>query len=364
MSTFSLSYLSIGSGHRMAAVAVGEAICRLSPGAQVDAGDPLARRLPAFPALANLGLAWEMRYGGARYDAHWRSGDVRLVSWAARQKWLAGGSPRGDIAAASHVACLRMALAQRERSGLPRKIFGVVTDFGLHGYWPVDGVDGYFVAGEELRQEFVRRGAAAEQVAVTGIPLRLDFASADIWQPRRAGGPLRVLVLAGGISSGAYAINQAWIEALLAKLQAAVAAVRFTIITGDRKKLLAGLEGLARRTRFELYPRGLVGDMAGVMRSHDLLIAKPGGLTVAEALACGLPLAALRPGPGQETANSAFLARQGVWLEAFTPGQAAEAIHRGVEDPDWLADLSRHCKALGRPQAALDAARRMLEEAQ
>jgi processive 1,2-diacylglycerol beta-glucosyltransferase len=218
------------------------------------------------------------------------------------------------------------------------------------------------VGSEDLRGEFIRRGFAAEKVMASGIPLRLDFASAEVWQPRRAGGPLRVLILAGGVSSGAYAIDLAWLRELLACLSIPPQDVRLTIVAGSRDKLRVDLERLARDTRFEVYPRGLVGDMAGAMRSHDLLVAKPGGLTVAEALACGLPLAALRPGPGQETANCEFLRRSEVWIEAFTACQAAEAISRAAREPGWLTELGRRSRRLGRPRAALDVAQILLKE--
>lgn len=346
----------------MAARALGEAFQRLAPGTPVDVYDPLARKYATFPRLANLGLALAMRYGGKAYEETWRKGSSGLVAWAARQPWVVRGAVSGDAAVATHVLALRMALAHRERFGFPRKVFGVVTDFGLHGYWPLEGVNGYFVAAEEFKSELARRGYPAERVMASGIPLRLEFAGDETWQPRRAGGPLRVLILAGGVYSGGYSTGTAWFRQVLERLPVGPAEVRFTIIAGNRVRLLAELEEFARHTRFEVYPRGLVGDMAAVMRSHDLLVAKPGGATVAESLACGLPLAALKPGPGQESANAAFLRRHGVWIEAVTPEQLAEVIARAVREDQWIYEAGKRCRTLGRPNAALDVARAILKE--
>ena len=346
----------------MAARAIGEAFQRLAPGTPVDVNDPLARKFTSFPRLANLGLALAMRYGGKTYDEYWRKGSSGLVAWSARQPWVVRGVVSGDVAVATHVLTLRMALAHRERFGLPRKVYGVVTDFGLHGYWPLKGVDGYFVAAEEFKPELARRGYPTERAAACGIPLRLEFTGDEAWQPRRAGGPLRVLILAGGVYSGGYSTGVAWLRQVLERLPVGPAEVRFTIITGNRTGLLAELEAFARRTRFEVYPRGLVGDMAAVMRSHDLLVGKPGGVTVAESLACGLPLAALKPGPGQESANAAFLQRYGVWIEAVSPEQLADVIARAVREDPWLYEAGKRCKSLGRPDAAVDIARAILRE--
>ncbi len=364
MSEFNLLYLSVGSGHLLAAQALAQALRREQPGAAVNVFDPLERTFPLFPGLANLGLSWTARFGGRLYAERWRRGDARIIGWAARLPFLLRSlaEGKGAVTAATHVFALRMALARRERAGGGR-IYGVVTDFGLHGYWPVQGVDGYFVAHADLALELERRGFAPEKIYASGIPLRLDFEDPGEWVPGRSGGPLRVAVLAGGHNSGAYTGGLRWVEQMLAALPLDPLDVRFTVVAGSRARLLEGLQKLSKTTRFELYPRGLVGDMAGLMRSHDLLLAKPGGLSVAEALACGLPLFCLRAGSGQESANAAFLARYGLWVDASTPELAAQAISRAARDPGWLRELSIKARKLGRPFSAKSAADVLLQGA-
>ena len=45
------------------------------------------------------------------------------------------------------------------------------------------------------------------------------------------------------------------------------------------------------------------------MSISDLIITKPGGLTVSEALACKLPMALFNAIPGQEEENAEFLVK-------------------------------------------------------
>ena len=160
MSGFNLLYLSIGSGHQMAAIAAGQAILRERPDASVNVFDPLIKKFPGFIWLANLGLSVTARYGGQEYDRKWRSGDSKLIGLASNVAWLARGlsAGRGQVVVATHVFALRIALALKERGQGAAKIYGVVTDFGLHGYWPLDGVDGYFVAHDDLAADFAQRG--------------------------------------------------------------------------------------------------------------------------------------------------------------------------------------------------------------
>lgn len=44
----------------------------------------------------------------------------------------------------------------------------------------------------------------------------------------------------------------------------------------------------------------------------DLIVTKPGGLTVTEAIATGLPMAIFKAIPGQEEQNADFLVRNGM----------------------------------------------------
>ena len=348
----------------MAATAAGQAIVRERVGARVNVYDPLARIFGGYLILANLGLGWTARYGGLIYDRSWRSGDAGLIGWAARQTWLQGSMPEGNeqVVIATHVFPLRMALAQKARGKGAKRIYAVVTDFGLHGYWPLEGVDGYFVAHEDLAVELARRGFPAERIFCSGIPLRQDFEERGEWTSARSGGPLRVALLAGGVNSGGYTGTRGWFQDFLASVELDPLEVRFTVVTGSRVNLFADLEKLAKQTRFEFYPRGLVGDMAGLMRSHDLLLAKPGGLSVAESLACGLPLAFMRPSMGQERANVEFLAQHGLLVEAFTPQQAGQVVARAAREPDWLWDLRSKARSLGKPGASRALSLQVLRE--
>ena len=61
-----------------------------------------------------------------------------------------------------------------------------------------------------------------------------------------------------------------------------------------------------------LHAIGFTDRVADYMHAGDLLITKPGGLTVSEALAAGIPLAVFDPIPGQEEDNANFLETRGL----------------------------------------------------
>ncbi|MBI4352761.1 MAG: hypothetical protein HY593_02430, partial [Candidatus Omnitrophica bacterium] len=50
-------------------------------------------------------------------------------------------------------------------------LYGVLTDFFPHAYWPAENVNGYFVPAEEAKGKLRERGVASDKIFVTGIPV-------------------------------------------------------------------------------------------------------------------------------------------------------------------------------------------------
>ncbi|MFK7091621.1 hypothetical protein AAFM71_22720, partial [Chromobacterium violaceum] len=80
----------------------------------------------------------------------------------------------------------------------------------------------------------------------------------------------------------------------------------------------------------------------------------PGGLTSAECLALGLPMIVNEPIRGQEERNADFLLEQGVALKACDPVTLEYRVRYLLRHPEKLADMRRRARALGRPDAACD----------
>jgi len=99
-----------------------------------------------------------------------------------------------------------------------------------------------------------------------------------------------------------------------------------------------------------------------MLRSADLLIGKPGGLTMSEALACGTPMLIYEPLliPGQEEDNARFLVESGAALVARTAPELREMASDLISSPDRLAAMQQAAQGLGRPRAALDIAQTIL----
>ncbi len=97
-----------------------------------------------------------------------------------------------------------------------------------------------------------------------------------------------------------------------------------------------------------------------LMAQADIVVSKPGGLTVAEALAVGVPFAAVSPIPGQETRNSDHLEEKGAGIKVPSPAAAGARVATLLEEPRKLAAMRGRALRLGRPRAAYSVASKLI----
>lgn len=233
------------------------------------------------------------------------------------------------------------------RHGLPR--FGlVVTDFGLHRYWAQPGVSTYYVATERLAAELRRRVYRA-RIEATGIPIDPVFARAPTQAEARAAlglAPDRpvALVMGGGLGIGVE-------EGVMAALQATEPGVQLLAVCGRNDGARCRLDA-ARVCEDRLRVYGHVCGMEQYLAAADVVVGKPGGLTVSETLALGKPLLLTRPIPGAEEENTRAVVAEGAALCAPTNEALRQQLLRLFTEPGLLDGLSQAARRIGRPHAA------------
>jgi processive 1,2-diacylglycerol beta-glucosyltransferase len=245
----------------------------------------------------------------------------------------------------------------RRGRGVP-PVWVVVTDFDLHRLWVQAGMRGYFAASDEIAFRMAARGIPREIVAVTGIPIMPVFAqkydrAACAREICIAPDKTTLLLMTGGAG---IAGSEALIERLLALPQD----FQIVALAGRNEKLLASYRAIARNSPGRLFPLGFTSTIERVMACADLAVTKPGGLTVSECLAVGLPMVLIAPIPGQEERNADYLMEQGVALKAHD-GMALEyKLGQLLAEPHRIARMRANMRGLSHADAASAVLERVL----
>ena len=242
--------------------------------------------------------------------------------------------------------------AAREGGRSSRRCGSQVTDFDVHALWVHPHVDRYCVASEEVAFRLADRGVPREKISVTGIPVMPQFtAPLDRATCARELGiaPDRftVLMMAGGAGVGG-------LDELAERVLRLPAAAQLVALAGRNAELLKRLQTLAKRHPGRLFPLGFTTTVERVMTAADLVVTKPGGLSVSECLAKQRPMLLVSPIPGQEERNADYLLEAGAAIKAVDGATLEFKLAGCSPSPARLAAMSeaaaQHRPAAMRPR--------------
>ncbi|MCB8951379.1 MAG: glycosyltransferase [Ardenticatenales bacterium] len=359
-------YLSVGSGHQIAAETVGIAFGEFCSSDMVYVADPFQSVMPA--ALLGRLQRISIRSLSRFYEWAWHNQAVgswinRLASLWFMQQILLRELLKADagIVVATHALPCAVAVHLKRSQKQVKKVYAVVTDFGLHRSWPWQCVDRYFVGSEEIRADLIRLGVNIEQISVTGIPIRAGFQALPQSKVFSSGDvALKVLVIMSGLRDHSYAVATDILVEMLEKVRDLEPdQVRLTVVTGHNTRLFNQLSATAGENVVVL---GYVDNMQELMGAHDVLVTKPGGLLMAEALAMGMASILVGVGPGQETANRKFLTEQGVAFSAQTALDIIQLFEKIRREPSILQGMKNRARRLGYPGATIAIASQIHED--
>jgi processive 1,2-diacylglycerol beta-glucosyltransferase len=237
----------------------------------------------------------------------------------------------------------------------------ITTDFVAHRS-QVGIYDHYFTATEESAMYLQSLGVRAESISVTGIPIHPDFSRAKdrvvcLKSQGLPGDCPIVLQMAGGLGMGSA-------EEVFTALLAIKVPLGIVTVTGHNQRLKKRLEQIAVPTRHRVKVLGFIDQIDELMRVAEVVVSKPGGLTAAEVLACGTAMVIVNPLPGLETRNSDFLLENGAAIKNHHVETLPHQLAQLLCDHQRLTLLRSNARRLGKPQAAFDVARQVLERVQ
>lgn len=234
----------------------------------------------------------------------------------------------------------------------------VMTDHTDHSYWIHAHTDYYMVGSDVVQVALERKGVPSEKISVTGIPVNPLYSQPMDPGRLRAHYGLRpseqvVLIMGGGEGM----IDKEIIELL--KSRAYPKDVRFMVVCGRNMKLYqALLEEFAGHPQITVM--GYVDRMHELMAIADLMVTKPGGLTISEALTMERPMLLVKPLPGQEQDNADYLVGIGVARQAMA-GELKHQLLTLIKSPSLLQEMKRQAALNTHKDSALLVLTRLMD---
>ncbi len=257
-----------------------------------------------------------------------------------------------DCIVSTHFLPADLIATMRRTKKSTQKHVTVVTDFDAHALWVNQPCDRYYVATEDAAASLQHWGVPIGDISTTGIPIMPAFSSAmtrDAAKKKLEYAPARPVILLLGGGFGLGPIERAYNQLLTMQTP-----VQITVICGKSTELKEKLEKIIVPPRLKANIVGFTPHIDEYMRSADIVVTKPGGLTSAESLACGAAVAIMNPIPGQESRNSDYLLENGAAIKINSIATMATKIERLLKDQDKLNNLRKNALVLAKPKAATE----------
>ena len=351
-----------GAAHQRASHALRAALREIQPGIAADVLDALGRCTPWFRAYYNS-YQIPLRYWPSLWG--WIE-SVQHQSFSTGPGWLCRSGARPlfrfirdfnpDVVVATEVGLCELASMHKRDSRARFRLAGLeLMDFNQA--WVQPEVDLYLCTHPDLATELATAGAPSSKIVITGQPIDPVFCCL----PERASVRARLgvnsdspllLILFGGAGFGRPRLILSELAKLRDSLQVGVISGRNVRIEKEARALCQAIPGSK--------VLGWVDNMHEWMVAADLMVSKPGGATLAEGFACGLPMLAVDPLPGNEQRTCQWIEKWGCGKWIKSPAELAPTIERLLARPQELQGLRARARALARPRAAYDAAEAIL----
>lgn len=257
-----------------------------------------------------------------------------------------------DIIIATHPFPNEMLSILKLKNKITMPCICVLTDYAPHNSWLHPGIDGYVVSNEDMVDEMAERGIPRKLIHNLGIPISPEFITKhDRKTTLKSLGlnPDKITLLVMGGSLGLGKITN-----IYEQLDTLNKDVQIIVITGDNKKLFTELKKLQPNSNKNNVILGYTKDVNKYMQSCDLLITKPGGLTITEALVSKTPLALFSPIPGPEEKNAEFLVKHNLAINMGNGKDCKNIIDELLSDPYSLNEMRSNCNLYSNPNSGND----------
>ena len=328
-----------GGGHNAVAAALAESFRRL--GVSSDTADGLSfisqkasrfvskwhtRFYRRYPKLYKAG------YMSAENDAESNDRDnpvYRYMARGARRLDRAIQDGGYDAVVCVHVIpAMMMTELRRQHETGPVFCF-VATDYTCSPTVGGCTPDVCVIPHEELAEEFVSCGIARETLLAAGIPVRAVFRERGDRAAARSELALQpegrhIVLMSGSIGCGPMADIAAELEKRMERGDFA------SVLCGSNRQMLYALR---RRGFRRVEAVGFTNRVHRYMDSADVLVSKPGGISITEAGTRGTPLLLADMVGGCETRNQEFFHAHD-WAETCQPEDMADAALALLDWPE------------------------------
>jgi len=253
-----------------------------------------------------------------------------------------------SIIVCTHPFPLQMIAYLKKHYSLDIPAIAVVTDFVNHPFWFQDNIDAYIVAHDYIKKDMIECKIPEKRIFTYGIPIAPEFlkSTSKIEARKKLSlkNTLTVLLMGGSLGIGD-------IEIVFKSFAKCKRDIQIIAVAGKNKTLEKRLNNLAASFSMPVKIFGYTDNIPMLMDAADLIVTKPGGMTISEALAKKLPALIISPIPGQEERNEQFLINSGAAVRIYKNTNIDSLLCQVYDNRLRYKQMKEIAGALAKPDA-------------
>ena len=367
-------YATYGGGHISTANAVKEALKNDYPNVQIEMIDcieyinKIINKITtnAYSEMAKkVPKMWGRIYKGSRKGivASFSKNSNKLL---ARKLYKLIQSIDPDVIISTHPFATQMCTYLKKHNKINVKLANILTDFKMHEQWLVryDYVDLFFVSNEEMKKELILYGIPEEKIFAEGIPISSKISHKydkekilkefELKENKKT-----ILFFAGG----GLGLARRNIFEFMKIFAENFKDVQIIAISGKNPKIYESFKEIVSQYNAEERIKVLefTDKVPELMSISDIVITKPGGVTVSESLAANLPIIVINPIPGQEEENAEFLEKNEIAIWIKKDDNIKEVLEEIINNDEKLKTLKENTKKFAKPNSSKNICKIILE---
>lgn len=289
-------------------------------------------------------------YAPILYGLFYKLTDIKIINkispyvfFKTRKKILAYINKMDvDLIIATHPLSVNIISELKRKNIINIPFVSIVTDFKSHYSYISQFVDAYITGSDFTKNYLISRGIEKNRVFTYGIPIKEEFYSHDENVLETKDTEYFSILLMGG----SMGLNN--IKYVLEELLKNPKKLRITVVCGNNRPLKDALTSKYSHIieNKKLYILGFTNEVSSLMDYCDVIISKPGGLTVTESIAKTIPLMVPFAIPGQEKENIEFLLESHCGLYTPNLNTINTELNKLIDNPDELDKICTNMKFL------------------
>lgn len=245
---------------------------------------------------------------------------------------------KADIIISTHPFSTQMVSYLKKLKNIPNvKLINLLTDYAPHKFWIYDNVDAYITASEQMVDDMIQRGVNKNLIYPIGIPVSVDFLKPydkkEVLNSIGFGEDRFTILIMSGSMGVEYVIK---IFNLLITINRKL---QIIIVTGSNQYLYKKFNTIISNYSgnfIEFLLLGFTKEVSKYMRVSDVIITKPGGLTLTEAIFSELPIVFFDAIPGQEEKNADFIIKNNIGMRITKRQESIDKFVELIDNPKIL----------------------------